>query len=111
MLKIRLFDGLFRSSDNILRNILVGSDRRSLISIDENDIYGKRKRVFNKKDWCLKMINKDVDMVKEIINEFNLNDKIEMIKNKMLEYGFNDKVEEMISRFNSYEEIIMNEFL
>ena len=110
MLKIRLFDGLFRSSDNILRNILVGSDRKSLISIDENDIYGKRKKVFNKSDWCLKDINKDVDMVKEIIKEFNLNEKIEMIKNKMMECGFNDKVEEMISRFENYEEIIMKEF-
>ena len=105
-----MFDGLFRSSDNILRNILVGSDRKSLISIDENDIYGKRKKVFNKSDWCLKDINKDVDMVKEIIKEFNLNEKIEMIKNKMMECGFNDKVEEMISRFENYEEIIMKEF-
>ena len=50
-------------------------------------------------------------MVKEIIKEFNLNDKIEMIKNKMIEYDFNDKVEEMVSRFENYEKIIVNEFL
>ena len=33
-LKIRLFDGLFRSSDNILRNILVNQSHE-LLSIDE----------------------------------------------------------------------------
>ena len=52
-LKIRLFDGLFRSSDNILRNILVNSDG-VVLSIDEADIYGKRKLVFNKNDWFCK---------------------------------------------------------
>jgi len=55
MLKIRLFDGLFRSSDNILRNILVLSDGKSLLSIDEGDIFGKRKNIFNMNgDWCKK---------------------------------------------------------
>ena len=37
-LKIRLFDGLFRSSDNIPRNILV-NDMNELLSIDEGDIF------------------------------------------------------------------------
>ena len=37
-LKIRLFDGLFRSSDNILRNILI-NENGELMSIDEGDIY------------------------------------------------------------------------
>ena len=36
-LKIMLYDGLFRSSDNILRNILVDKDG-ILMSIDEGDI-------------------------------------------------------------------------
>ena len=53
MLKIRLFDGLFRSSDNNMRNILVGNNN-SLISIDEGDIFGKRVNVFGKNDWCKK---------------------------------------------------------
>ena len=39
-LRIRLFDGLFRSSDNILRNILIDSEG-VVLSIDEGDIYGK----------------------------------------------------------------------
>ena len=37
-LKIRLFDGLFRSSDNNMRNILVDKGGE-LLSIDEGDIY------------------------------------------------------------------------
>ena len=49
-MKIRLFDGLFRRKDNILRNILVNSDG-VVLSIDEGDIYGKIKLVFNKNDW------------------------------------------------------------
>ena len=43
-LKIRLFDGLFRSSDNVLRNILVNKDGE-LLSIDEGDMFGKRKLI------------------------------------------------------------------
>ena len=52
-LKIRLFDGLFRSSDNILRNILV-NENGDLMSIDEGDIYGKRPLIFDKNNWFKK---------------------------------------------------------
>ena len=41
-MKIRLFDGLFRSSDNILRNILVNKDG-VVLSIDEGDILWKEE--------------------------------------------------------------------
>ena len=41
-MKIRLFDGLFMSSDNILKNILV-NEYGDLLSIDEGDLFGKRK--------------------------------------------------------------------
>ena len=58
-LKIRLFDGLFRSSDNILRNILVNKDG-DLLSIDEGDLYGKRKHIMNRTDWCRKHIHSDL---------------------------------------------------
>ena len=111
MLKIRLFDGLFRSSDNILRNILVGycGSKINLISIDENDIYGKRELVFNKGDWCLKDENKDNELINEIISEFDLKSKIELVENKMIELGFKEKVEEMKERFLNYEKIVVSE--
>ena len=53
VLKIMLYDGLFRSSDNILRNILI-NECGDVLSIDEGDIYGKRKEIFNKNDWFKK---------------------------------------------------------
>tara|TARA_B100000787_G_scaffold168656_1_gene157846 strand:- start:2515 stop:4344 length:1830 start_codon:yes stop_codon:yes gene_type:complete len=105
-LKIRLFNGLFGTSDNILRNILVGADRKILYSIDENDIYGKRKNIFNKNDWCLKdswclsnvervwkelLENIDVEEIKDMFRKYNLEDKIEEF-NKRLEYTKEDLI-------------------
>ena len=58
VLKIRLYDGLFRSSDNINRNILYCEKNNWCISIDENDIFGKRKLVFNKVDEIKKYLTK-----------------------------------------------------
>jgi hypothetical protein len=111
MLKIRLFDGLFRCSDNILRNILVLVDG-SLLSIDENDIFGKRLCVFNKNDlcvkndWCKKNFNRVID---DLWGE-NKEEKKEKIINYLIEYGFNEKVEEFVNRWDNYKEIIFKEF-
>lgn len=111
MLKIRLFDGLFRCSDNILRNILVLVDG-SLLSIDENDIFGKRLCVFNKNDlcvkndWCKKNFNRVID---NLWGE-NKEEKKEKIINYLIEYGFNEKVEEFVNRWDNYKEIIFKEF-
>jgi hypothetical protein len=111
MLKIRLFDGLFRSSDNILRNILVLNDGR-LLSIDENDIFGKRMEVFGKSDWCLnsKWCRENYG---RIINELwgiDKEEKKERIIGKLREYGFEEKVSEFVDRWDNYKVIIGNEF-
>ncbi len=79
MMEIRLFDGLFLSSDNISRNILVLKEAYyqqhqeteeegespslfvpALLSIDENDLFGKRGKIFNPvgdiaatHPWCI----------------------------------------------------------
>ena len=110
-LKIRLFDGLFRSSDNILRNILVDKDG-VVLSIDEGDIYGKRKLVFNKNDWFCKSENveKSKKVIGEILDEWNVSEKIGLVEELMVKFGFNEKVEEMRSRFSGYGDIIMSEF-
>ena len=105
LFKIRLFDGLFRSSDNILRNILVSQNK--LVSIDENDIYGKRANIFNKNDWCKK--NSDKKMIDEILEEFDLTSKIELVKSRMPKYGFEDKIDEMVERFGNYKKIVYGE--
>lgn len=110
MMKIRLFDGLFRSSDNILRNILVLKSGE-LLSIDENDIFGKREYVFGKSDWCL---NNEIckNMYSEIMDELLEGDgKKERIIGKLREYGFEEKVEEFVNRWDNYKEIVGKEFM
>lgn len=110
-LKIRLFDGLFRSSDNILRNILV-NDKGELLSIDEGDIFGKRKRIFNKNDWFTKSQNCSSDVLKEVINDI-LNDrdtKLYEIEKLFEKYGFTTYCE-FKERFINYVDIVMNELL
>ena len=110
-LKIRLFDGLFRSSDNNMRNILVNKDGE-LLSIDEGDIYGIRDRIFNHNEYCCnKNISNDIlnEVIKDIISEKTM--KIALIEKKMNKYGFSDKIDEFKTRFNDYKNIIMSEWL
>ncbi len=109
-LKIRLFDGLFRSSDNILRNILVNKEGE-LLSIDEGDLFGKREKVFNINDWCCsKNISESImkDVLKDII--FNRDNKYNKIINIMKEYNFYHHIQEFKDRFYNYEKIILDEW-
>lgn len=110
MLKIRLFDGLFRSSDNNMRNILVTTDNK-LISIDEGDIFGKRKNIFDKNDWCKKN-TWCCEHIERIINEFILKEgRLEIIKNKLKEYDYEDvKLKEFEERYNNFIDIVKSEF-
>lgn len=104
-LKIRYFDGLFRSSDNILRNILVNEDGE-LLSIDEGDIFGKRKYILNmNSDWC--RISCDKVLVDKVINYFIENKEMLKIKVKevMIKYDF-DKSKEFNERINNYKDIV-----
>jgi len=109
-LKIRLFDGLFRSSDNNMRNILIDKDG-SLLSIDEGDIYGKRDRIFNHNEWCQKKNVSDSilnEVIDDILSEKDM--KIKLIEKKMNEYGFQKFIPEFLDRFNDYRNIIMGEW-
>lgn len=104
-LKIRYFDGLFRSSDNILRNILVNEDGE-LLSIDEGDIFGKRKYILNmNSDWC--RISCDKVLVDKVINYFIENKEMLKIKVKevMIKYDF-DKSKEFNERIDNYKDIV-----
>ena len=107
--KIRLFNGLFRSSDNILRNILV-SDEKELISIDEGDIFGKRKLIFNKRGDCVKK-NLDLELMKICISEImeNKERKIKIISKKLDDFGFESKKNEFLDRFSDFESIVLGE--
>tara|TARA_B000000557_G_C20810973_1_gene460092 strand:- start:183 stop:1877 length:1695 start_codon:yes stop_codon:yes gene_type:complete len=105
-LKIRLFDGIFRSSDNILRNILVNTSEE-LLSIDEGDIYGKRKEIFNKHDWCKS--NCSVKMFEEVLEDLldKKNKKIVQIVKEMIKLDMYHR--EFFERFMNYDKIVMND--
>ena len=108
-LKIRLFDGLFRSSDNIPRNILV-NDKNELLSIDEGDIFGKRSNVFNKHDWFIKPENCNKELFNEVLDDL-LSDsfrKLKCVEKLFKLYQFMN-FNEFKERFTGYREIIMNE--
>ena len=104
-LKIRYFDGLFRSSDNILRNILVNKEGK-LLSIDEGDIFGKRKYILNmNSDWCRTSCDKV--LVDKVVNYFIENKEMLKIKVKevMVKYDF-DKSDEFNKRIDNYKDIV-----
>jgi len=109
-LKIRLFDGLFRSSDNILRNILVNKDG-DVLSIDEGDIYGKRKLIFNMNDWFKKGENKEKSkiIVNEILDNWVLENKIDIVEEMLNMFEFSEYVDEMKERFSNYRNIVIKE--
>ena len=108
-LKIRLFDGLFRSSDNIPRNILV-NDKNELLSIDEGDIFGKREKVFNKHDWFIKPENCDKQFFNDVLDEL-LSDSFRKLKGveELFKYYQFMNFDEFKERFTDYREIIMSE--
>jgi len=109
-LKIRLFDGLFCSSDNILRNILV-NESGNLLSIDEGDIYGKRKKIFNKTDWFLKPDNCNKEFVDSVLQDLleDEDKKLALVKEQFSTYTFTN-YNEFVSRWNSYKDIVYGEF-
>lgn len=110
--RILLYDGIFRSSDNILRNILVNVSGE-LCSIDEGDIFGKRKNIFNTRDWFKNWFSQNSEegknLVQGLIAEFNLPEKTAIIQDKMLALGFGIHIPELKKRLLSYESIVFGE--
>jgi len=109
-LKIRLFDGIFRSSDNILRNILVNKDGE-LLSIDEGDIFGKREKIFNKNEWCCRKNIPD-SILKEVMDDIlsDKDNKSKKIIEIMKKYEFDHHIPEFKRRYNDYHQIILSEW-
>ena len=108
-LKIRLFDGLFRSSDNILRNILV-NEEGELLSIDEGDIYGKRANIFNKNDYTKQTSSKE--LVDKVLDDLLSNelDKLAVVQKNFELYGFSSSIyDEFETRLKGYRGIVSEE--
>ena len=106
-IKIILFNGLFLSSDNSIRNILINKEHQ-LLSIDEDDILGKTKKVFLKSPWCKK--EKFRKILYDIIQEF-IDDKKSVKKNVntiFIKYDL-ELCDVFNNRLDNYKQIIENE--
>ena len=106
-IKIILFNGLFLSSDNSIRNILINKEYQ-LLSIDEDDILGKTKKVFLKSPWCKK--EKFRKMLYDIIQKFI--DNKELIKRNVNNIFIKNNLEIcdlFNNRLDNYKQIIENE--
>jgi len=107
MLLIRFFNGLFNTSDNILRNILV-SEENNLISIDQNDMFGKRTSIFDRNDYVRKI---DKEIVKGELDLFleKANQNQDKIENIMIKYGFKNYIIKFNERLKNYKNIVYKE--
>jgi len=83
--RIGMVRGIFRVSDFNMRNVLIDG-KGELVSIDENDILGKRKNVFGMKNRVvLKELKKNENVLMELLQE-------------IWEVDF-DAVEEIVKKF------------
>jgi len=83
--RIGMVRGIFRVSDFNMRNVLIDANGE-LVSIDENDILGKRKDVFGMKNRAvLKELKKNENLLMELLQE-------------IWEVDF-DAVEEIVKKF------------
>ena len=112
MLKIRLFNGFFRTSDNIIRNILVDEDDE-LWAIDENDIYGVRKEVFNKKEPVRNSDFMTAELVESVIDELDFATHEQTLVDEMPKYFPKASCEfyerELRERVRNYKQIVLKE--
>jgi hypothetical protein len=82
-----------------------------LLSIDEGDIFGKRKNIFNKNDWCNKNNINDT-IFNEVLEDFliNMKYKEENIIKKMINYDLDIHIHELKKRIKDYKKIVYNEW-
>jgi hypothetical protein len=112
MLKIRLFNGFFRTSDNVIRNILVDEDDE-LWAIDENDIYGVRKEVFNKKESVRNSELMTAELIESVIDELDFATHEQTLIDEMPKYFPKASCEfyerELRERVRNYKQIVLKE--
>ncbi len=112
MLKIRLFNGLFNTSDNILRNILVDKEN-NLFAIDENDMFGKRKTVFNKREPIKNSKYFTSENIESVIEMLNFEKHEEILISELEKYFSKSICEsfslELSNRIKNYKDIVFAE--
>jgi len=88
--RIGMVRGIFRVSDFNMRNVLIDGNGE-LVSIDENDILGKRKDVFGMKNrLVLKELKKDENLFMELLKEIWEVD-FDAVEEVVKKYGFDVK--------------------
>ena len=92
--KIGMVRGIFRVSDFNMRNVLMDANG-ALVSIDENDILGKRKDVFGMKNRAvLKELKKNEKLLVELLQEIWEVD-FDAVEEIVKKFGFNgEKIRE-----------------
>lgn len=112
MLKIRLFNGFFRTSNNINRNILVDEDDE-LWAINENDIFGVRKNVFNKKEHVRNSEFMTAELIESVIDELDFSTHEQTLIDEMPKYFPKASCEfyerELRERVRNYKQIVLKE--
>lgn len=104
--RIGMVRGIFRVSDFNMRNVLI-NENNELVSIDENDILGKRKDIFGIKNRVvLKELKKNENVFMELLQEIWEVD-FDMVEEIMKKFGFNS--EKIRENWSSLEEDIRKE--
>ena len=104
--RIGMVRGIFRVSDFNMRNVLI-NENNELVSIDENDILGKRKDIFGLKNrMVLKELKKNENVFMELLQEIWEVD-FDMVEEIMKKFGFNG--EKIRENWTSLEEDIRKE--
>ena len=104
--RIGMVRGIFRVSDFNMRNVLI-NESNELVSIDENDILGKRKDIFGIKNrMVLKELKKNENVLMELLQEIWEVD-FDMVEEIIKKFGFNS--EKIRENWTSLEEDIRNE--
>ena len=104
--RIGMVRGIFRVSDFNMRNVLI-DENNELVSIDENDILGKRKDIFGLKNrMVLKELKKNENLLMELLQEIWEVD-FDMVEEIIKKFGFDG--EKIRENWTSLEDDIRKE--
>lgn len=108
MLRVRLFNGLFATSDNILRNILV-AETGEFVPIDENDMLGKRSTIFNASEPIKRHRHWSKERLLKVLAQMNVAAHTESMLASLETFGLEDLKCRLRHRIENYETVLLAE--
>lgn len=112
MIKIMLFNGFFRTSDNTTRNILV-DENNALWAIDQNSIYGARRNIFNKNESAIKSPFLTAELIESVIDELDFATHEQTLVEEMYKCFPKASCQfyesQLRERVHNYKQIVLNE--